>query len=205
MRATLSELEDVERRRAAELLAAQWGRVAGWVRARRGRDRALAVASFVGVRLEVDTAPLHRALLGGGDGLWLPRVVGPGVMRFARVPDAAALSALVRGPFGLREPSPVADALAEGEVSGIDVVLVPGLAFAEDGARLGQGGGFYDRCLGAPAAGEGARQGRPLAVGVGLDAQRLPAGQVPTETHDVRMDAVWTPLGLHVVGEGLVG
>jgi len=50
------------------------------------------------------------------------------------------------GLWGIREPLPERCAREEspGEV---DFILLPGVAFARDGARLGYGGGFYDRLL----------------------------------------------------------
>jgi 5-formyltetrahydrofolate cyclo-ligase len=65
----------------------------------------------------------------------------------------------------------------------IDLILVPGLAFSKDRHRLGRGGGFFDRLLAGPAA-------KAFKVGIGFSFQLLDA--IPTEGHDVVMDAVVT-------------
>jgi 5-formyltetrahydrofolate cyclo-ligase len=68
----------------------------------------------------------------------------------------------------------------------VDVVIVPGVAFTPDGARLGQGGGWYDRFLTAV---------RPdcTTIGVGFDAQVV--HDLPTEPHDIRLDCIVTESG----------
>lgn len=59
------------------------------------------------------------------------------------------------------------------ELSEVDAVLLPGLAFDRHGVRLGYGGGFYDRLL---AGYHG------LTVGVVWSALLVP--DLPTEAHD---------------------
>ena len=70
-----------------------------------------------------------------------------------------------------------------------DVVVVPGLAFAPGGQRLGQGGGWYDRFL------IGVR-GDCEIVGVCFREQLV--DELPTEPHDVAVDRVVTDSGLVV-------
>ena len=69
------------------------------------------------------------------------------------------------------------------------VVLTPLVGFDASGARLGQGGGFYDRKFAE-------LQGRAdlLVVGIASSCQELPV--VPTEAHDRRLDLVMTELGV---------
>ena len=72
----------------------------------------------------------------------------------------------------------------------VDVVIVPGVAFAPDGARLGQGGGWYDRFLASV---------RPdcTSIGVGFDPQVVDA--LPTEPHDIRLHGIVTESGAMVM------
>jgi 5-formyltetrahydrofolate cyclo-ligase len=64
------------------------------------------------------------------------------------------------------------------------LVLVPALAADRRGARLGRGGGYYDRTL--PLA----SPGTPLVVV--LNDEELVA-EVPVEPHDVRVTAALLP------------
>jgi 5-formyltetrahydrofolate cyclo-ligase len=65
----------------------------------------------------------------------------------------------------------------------IDLILVPGIAFSKDRYRLGRGGGFFDRLLAGPAA-------KAYKLGVCFSFQMLDG--IPTERHDVAMNAVVT-------------
>ena len=65
-------------------------------------------------------------------------------------------------------------------------VLVPGLAFDDDGRRLGYGRGYYDRALSLVDP--------ERCIGLLLDEQRVP--RVPVEAYDVRLRWTCSPRGL---------
>ena len=65
----------------------------------------------------------------------------------------------------------------------LDLVLVPGTAFAPDGSRMGQGKGYYDRLLSR------ARPDAPL-VALAFECQMFP--DIPVASHDVFMNLVLT-------------
>ena len=82
---------------------------------------------------------------------------------------------------GLAEPT--GPRLGRDAVGDCDLVLVPALLVATDGARLGKGGGCYDRALPRTSG---------LTVALLDDAELVP--ELPSEPHDVRVAAVATPL-----------
>ena len=89
---------------------------------------------------------------------------------------------LVRGEFGILEPSP---SCAPASLNRLDLVLVPGIAFDARGGRLGRGKGFYDRLLTLVSG---------TTCGVAFDEQLVEA--VPVEPHDVRLNCILTPTRL---------
>jgi len=103
----------------------------------------------------------------------LPRVTGKSTMEFVQVDSTTILK---RGPFGILEP-PQGKA-----VTNFDTILCPGIAFTKDGARLGQGGGFYDRYLQAP---HGAR-----LIGIAFQSQLVES--LPRDKHDISMHKIVT-------------
>lgn len=103
----------------------------------------------------------------------VPRVEGE-ELRFYDYDPAT----LVRGAFGIAEPGVEARLCRPDE---IDLLIVPGVAFARSGARLGRGKGFYDRYLSQPGV-------RAVCIGV-CHACRL-VDTLPVDPHDVAMQRV---------------
>jgi len=66
----------------------------------------------------------------------------------------------------------------------MDVVFVPLLAYDLKGHRIGYGKGFYDRFLG---------NCRPNAKRIGLSFFEPHTVAIPSDTHDLKLDAVVTP------------
>ncbi len=91
------------------------------------------------------------------------------------------LSQLTRSRQGLLEPDAELTELAD--ASEAELILVPGLGFDARGARLGLGGGYYDRFL---AEVEGTQ------LGLAFEWQLL--SEVPMSGHDQRVDGIVTEL-----------
>lgn len=143
------------------------------------------VAAYWPLRSEADPRPLARALAAAGARLCLPVVDGE-QMQF-RAWDGGEAD-LVSAGFGAFGPVPTAPLVAP------TLLLVPLLGFDARGQRLGWGKGYYDRYLAQRAAAATPHAGRPFAVGVAFACQQVPA--IPSEAHDVPLDAVLTEGGL---------
>jgi 5-formyltetrahydrofolate cyclo-ligase len=114
----------------------------------------------------------------------LPRLLAEdGAMRFAEHTDPLGGRDLESGPHGLMQPGKDAADLVP------DVILMPLVAFDEDGGRLGQGGGYYDRwCAAHPDA---------LRIGLAWDVQKI--DHIPMEAHDMRLQMIVTPTRVYEV------
>ena len=97
---------------------------------------------------------------------------------------AVDIGRLGPGRFGLLEP--MGPRLGPTAIGGADVVVVPAVAGARDGIRLGRGGGYYDRAL---------QHVRDDAVLVALLFDEELVDELPAEPHDRRVTAVVTPSG----------
>jgi 5-formyltetrahydrofolate cyclo-ligase len=88
---------------------------------------------------------------------------------------------LVEGMYGIREPHEEKSEPWNGD--SFDIILVPGVAFTERGARLGYGGGFYDRFFAGLT-------NMPTLIAVCFEQQVIPF--LPVEKHDYRVDKIIT-------------
>ena len=90
----------------------------------------------------------------------------------------------VIGAFKVREPvgASIADATKT------DVIIVPGIAFDERGARVGFGKGCYDRLL-----------AESDAVKVGYCYEYQVSEAIADEAHDMRMDYILTEKGIRKI------
>jgi len=142
--------------------------------------RAERIALYAALPYELPTRPLFDAVVEKTGAALLPRTVDPLGLEFFAV---ECWEDLRPGGFGVLEPPN--DGAAIRLMPG-DLVVVPGVAFDEDGYRLGHGKGYYDRAF-AFAAELG---DAPTLVGFGYEFQIVDA--VPHDHRDRQMDAIVT-------------
>jgi 5-formyltetrahydrofolate cyclo-ligase len=143
------------------------------------------VSSYWAIGPEIDPVSLEAALVARSASLALPVMVGKGkpllFRRYAHGDKVAPRT------WGIHEPLATAASVAP------DILLVPLLAADVTGARLGYGGGFYDRTLKA------LRETKTVvAVGLCYDEQIVDA--VPHLHYDERLDWLLTPTGIRKCG-----
>jgi 5-formyltetrahydrofolate cyclo-ligase len=145
-------------------------------------SRAGCLSGYVAIRGELDPAAALEGARAAGFVVALPRIDTrwPPRLRFHQV---AGTTDLCDGPFGLTEP---VASCPEVTVGGIDVMLVPGLAFDAAGRRLGHGGGYYD------GAGRELRERPSAGVMIGLAYDFQIVDQCPVDENDVAVDLVVT-------------
>lgn len=135
---------------------------------------------------EANPAALLPALWESGKTVCLPKCMeNPRTLQMLTLPPAGKL---IPGAYGILIP-------ADGEIlapAEIDFVVVPGIAFDRQGARVGFGAGYYDRFL---------SQSQAVKVGFCYDFQVVET--VDTAPHDVRMDYIVTESELIFCGKGL--
>lgn len=144
------------------------------------QDGARIVSAYRPIRSELDPEPLMHALIALGCRLCLPVVQGKG--KPLKFREWTPETVMEDGPYGAEVPS-------SGDWLTPELLIVPLLAFDMTGARLGYGGGFYDRTIADLSATASIR-----AVGFAYAAQQVDA--VPVEPTDRLLDAIVTEKGI---------
>jgi 5-formyltetrahydrofolate cyclo-ligase len=106
--------------------------------------------------------------------------------------DPERLAGSVREASSIKGASASARAVGLDDLSPVDLVVAGTVAAGLDGARLGKGGGFSDLEF-AVASEAGLIGPRTVVVTTVHEVQVLPAGEIPTTDHDVRLDLIVTP------------
>jgi 5-formyltetrahydrofolate cyclo-ligase len=146
------------------------------------------VSGYAAVGHELDLQPLLQALTKGGWRTCLPVVAGPkGTPLSFRLWQPGEV--LEPAGFGLLVPA------ADAGIVEPDVLLLPCLAVDASGARLGQGGGYYDATLRILRA-----RRAVLAVACAYAVQRI--ARVPFEPGDERVDWIATEQGIEPARAG---
>ncbi|MCB9654535.1 MAG: hypothetical protein H6729_10450 [Deltaproteobacteria bacterium] len=182
-------------------------------------DGCRTVALYAAAGAEADPTALEPWLKDQGIAIAYPRV-HEGQLQFhlALRKNLVTSDDDALGIDGERIPEPAAHA-PQISLEVIDVLIVPGLAFSFEGARLGYGGGYYDRALAqramapqiettspgvsvpgpsaGPSAGQSARpvSEAPRTIGFCFSLQIV--ADIPQAPHDIRMDALVSELGFH--------
>ena len=135
---------------------------------------------FVGQLDEPDTIPILKWLLEKKKHLAVPCVDSQNpVLQHSQL---TSIESLEKGNYGILDV-PMEKRL-DVDLSELQLILIPGIAFDLSGGRLGYGKGYYDRFL-----------EKTNAFKIGLCFQSQVVEKVPMENHDIRMQAIISEKG----------
>lgn len=134
---------------------------------------------FMSMEGEVNTRPIIEDALEKGKIVCVPKVISKGRMEAFQIHsfDDFEISS-----FGIQEPKEGSQLI---EPNQIELGIIPNIVVSQDGYRLGYGGGFYDRYL-----------IRSKMFRLAVCRQQLVQDQLPVESHDQKVDAIVTELGI---------
>lgn len=142
------------------------------------------ISLFLSMKDEIDTTDILSTSLGQGKQCFIP-LYNKESMKMVKITDMEDYRNLPLTKWNIKQPLEEEvreDAL---ETGGLDLILVPGLAFTAKGDRCGRGKGYYDKFLNDCAQ----RQAKPpVTVALAFSQQILE--NVPTDSHDHVVDIV---------------
>lgn len=138
--------------------------------------KAETILGYLAFGKELNIDKVLQQALRAGKKVYVPHIIS--AIEFDAV-ELQGFTDFLYDRYGIRsvaEPKPLQD-LAE-----LDLVLVPAVAFARDGNRLGMGAGYYDRFL----------HKCPQAFKLGVAYEELLQEQLPTDEYDIAVDMLVT-------------
>lgn len=140
------------------------------------------VMLYLSAPQELDTAPLALKCWQSGKTVVVPKVSWDQRRMLPVEITSLQTNITTTGP-GVREPisgQPI-------PINLIDLVIVPGMGFSNDGHRIGRGMGFYDRFLAGPDF-------IGVSCGMGFEDQIVP--KLPVLDHDMALSMLCTDTGI---------
>ncbi|XP_047480994.1 5-formyltetrahydrofolate cyclo-ligase-like [Penaeus chinensis] len=141
---------------------------------------------FLSMHDEINTDLLLRDALDAGKAVYIPRYDSKSTyMDMVRLKSWEEYDALPMTKWKIKQPPLDQDreqALGSG---GLDLILVPGLAFSKAGHRMGRGRGYYDTYLAKCRA---VQEHPPSTIALAFIEQVLP--EIPIEETDVPIDII---------------
>ncbi|CAH8521532.1 unnamed protein product [Schistosoma turkestanicum] len=156
------------------------------------------LAVYINLPEEPNTLSLIGKSLIDGKRIFVPQVISSASdddppMSMRLVKSLEEIDFWKYNKWGIKEPEPVSYIEQLNEITsqgGVDLFVVPGLAFTRSGHRLGRGGGYYDRYIGWYT--------RQCLSGVFKRAKRVALAfteqivdYIPSETHDLTIDRLF--------------
>lgn len=149
------------------------------------------VMLYLSTRMEVDITSLALKCWQAGKTVVVPRVSWD-QRRILPVEISSLQTGLTTGGHGIREPDASGKPIP---TNLIDLVVVPGLGFSEQGYRIGRGMGFYDRFLAQP-------EFVGIPCGLAFSDQVVP--EIPVLDHDMPLSMLVTDRGISRFSSNLI-
>ncbi len=170
-----SRIESQRRSLASELVHSQSSKIISHLKDLPEYRAAKSIHCYVACRNEVNTHQLIKDTLQTGRRIIVPVTdLSTHTLLHAEI---KTFDELKKGTFGILEP--IRDRFQQFDISEVDLVIVPGVAFDLSGHRIGFGGGFYDGFL---------ENLKTTKIALAYEFQIV--DKIPTRAEDERVDVL---------------
>ena len=150
-------------------------------------EKSQRIACYFATPDEFDCTPIINAINIHKKHCYLPVLTKEKSLQFASYLPGDALQ-----PNQYQIPEPVNSSYFPAE--NLDLVIMPLVAFDEEGNRLGQGGGYYDKTFAFKLE---SKNDKPFLLGLGFEDQRVTL--LSRNKWDVKCDGLLTEHGLIIL------
>eukprot|EP00121_Abeoforma_whisleri_P008814 Awhi_evm1s8096 len=124
----------------------------------------------------------------------------PDTMKFLRLDSLEDYESLPLTAWKIKQPTDRDAEIREEalESGNLDLVIVPGLGFGDNGSRLGRGKGYYDRYLAKCSK----KTSQVTTIGLSFSRQWCPKDSaIPMDQYDLPLHYIITPDAIKAFGE----
>ncbi|KYN27688.1 5-formyltetrahydrofolate cyclo-ligase, partial [Trachymyrmex cornetzi] len=143
------------------------------------------ISLYLSTKDEIDTLPILKHILDMGKEAFVPQYHGK-IMEMVKLRSMEDYETLPLTKWNIKQPSITENQENALETGGLDLVILPGVAFTVNGKRLGHGMGYYDKYLKRCFQ----KNIKPYLVAVGFKKQIQE--DIPVNENDVPVDIVLT-------------
>uniref|UniRef100_A0A1L8DZM5 5-formyltetrahydrofolate cyclo-ligase n=2 Tax=Nyssomyia neivai TaxID=330878 RepID=A0A1L8DZM5_9DIPT len=148
------------------------------------------ISVYLSTDAEVNTVELLKEMFKQNKEVYVP-TYHKSTMEMVKLKDFADYEALPLTSWKIKQPKWSDNRESALEVAGgLQLILMPGVAFTESCGRCGHGMGYYDKFL-ERLIGKFGRDTVKL-IGVAFKEQIVPDDELPMDTTDVRLDSIIT-------------
>ncbi|MHB8963973.1 MAG: 5-formyltetrahydrofolate cyclo-ligase [Saccharofermentanales bacterium] len=138
------------------------------------------IALFCSHKGEPETLEMYRVLSGYGAECFFPIVKGHHILMGKSCEGQSGYSGFRAGELGIPEPEQSMDELVM-----MDIIIIPGIAFSEDGHRIGYGKGYYDKYISRYLT-----EKMPPVIAPAFEFQVV--SEIVPSSHDIPVDVIVT-------------
>ena len=142
------------------------------------------ISLYMSMPNEVDTFGIMGKIFELNKKCFIPHYIGP-IMKMVELTSMADYESLPLTSWNIKQPADNDDRADALETGGLDLIVVPGLGFTSEGARLGRGKGYYDSYI-TKSIKLGLKA--PITVALAFSIQMCES--VPISDHDMIIDHV---------------
>ncbi|KAJ6640892.1 5-formyltetrahydrofolate cyclo-ligase [Pseudolycoriella hygida] len=166
--------------------------------------RSKRVSVYLSTESEVSTKEILNAMFAQGKEVFVPTYAGS-TMKMVKINDIADYESLPLTKWNIKQPRASDSRENANLTGGLDLVLLPGVAFTKNGGRMGHGMGYYDKylqglfeaCPSRVAPSEWRsnldkklKEGKTALIGLAFKQQMV--DEVPIDVTDILLDVVVT-------------